>query len=161
MPQTGNRINILHGTQQTYDTLQTHDENSIYFCEDSKRIYVGDVEYAPAVDWSQVYPINSIIMFYDNLDHSSHLGLTWERCLQGNVPVGIDSSDSDFNTVGRTLGEKSHTLTSEESVTLSDTSITPGILGSQHDVISGYGNPGQPHNNIQPSEVISFWKRIN
>ena len=33
MPQTGNRINILYGTQQTYDTLQTHDENSIIFAK--------------------------------------------------------------------------------------------------------------------------------
>ena len=33
-----------------------------------------------------IYPINIIIVFYDNEDHSSFCGLSWERCLSGNFP---------------------------------------------------------------------------
>lgn len=35
--------------------------------------------------------------------------------LKGKVPVGVDSSDADFNDPGDTAGEKTHTLTSAES----------------------------------------------
>lgn len=34
--------------------------------------------------------------------------------LKGRVPVGLDSSDTDFNTIGKTGGEKTHTITEAE-----------------------------------------------
>lgn len=34
--------------------------------------------------------------------------------MRGRVPVGVDSNDTDFNAVGKTFGEKSHTLTIDE-----------------------------------------------
>ena len=37
---------------------------------------------------SEMYPINSIKMWYDNEDHSDFLSMTWERCLVGAVPCG-------------------------------------------------------------------------
>lgn len=63
---------------------------------------------------NQQYPVGRIVMFYDLNDHSNYLGFTWERCIVGNFPVGYDSSDSDFNTIGKTGGEKEHTLTIDE-----------------------------------------------
>jgi len=42
--------------------------------------------------------------------------------LSGKVPVGSDSSDGDFNELGETGGEKTHTLTSSES----------GLVGHNH-----------------------------
>lgn len=51
-------------------------------------------------------PIGKIEIFYDNEDHSDS-GFTWERTAIGKVPVGINTSDTDFNTVGKTGGEKS------------------------------------------------------
>lgn len=33
---------------------------------------------------------------------------------RGNVPVGFDSADSDYDTVGKTVGEKEHTLVEAE-----------------------------------------------
>lgn len=34
--------------------------------------------------------------------------------MRGRVPVGVNSNDTDFNAVGKTFGEKSHTLTISE-----------------------------------------------
>lgn len=159
MPYVNNPIQFSAGLQASYDSLDNVDENTVYFCKDSGRIFVGSVEYG-ITDWNIIYPINSIIMFYDSLDHSTHLGFTWRPCLIGRVPVGVDSSDPDFGTVGNTIGEKSHTLTPDESVKLTTDTHIPGLLGSEFSSVVSYGDNGQPHNNIQPSEVISFWRRI-
>ena len=98
-------------------------------------------------------------MFYDNLDHSDYLGLKWKRCLMGRVPVGIDSNDADFNTIRKQIGEKSHTLTSSEVPQLNTDRIPIGV-NSNNSLATSYGSNGQPHNNIQPSEVIAYWRRV-
>ena len=58
-----------------------------------------------------VCPIGKIEVFFDDGDHSNYLGFTWERTSIGKVPVGIDNSDTDFDAIGKTGGEKEHTLT--------------------------------------------------
>lgn len=63
---------------------------------------------------NDIYPVGRVVMFYDNLDHSNYLGLNWQRCLVGKMPVGVNSSDSDFDSIGATGGEKAHTLTKTE-----------------------------------------------
>lgn len=76
----------------------------------------------------------------------------------GRVPVGIDAGDADFNTIGKQLGEKTHTLTPSEVPTLNtDRKPIGANSGTSH--VESYGNNGQPHNNIQPSEVVAYWKR--
>lgn len=108
-----------------------------------------------------IYPIGIIVPFYDNEDRSSWLGFTWERCLQSRFPVGVSSGDSDFGTVGKTGGERTHALTSAEAPPLSYDSKSIGI-GSGTDHASGYsGSNGSPHNNLPPYEVVSYWRRTS
>lgn len=45
---------------------------------------------------------------------STYIGGTWQQWGQGRVPVGVDTSDSDFNSVEKTGGEKKHTMTEAE-----------------------------------------------
>ena len=45
------------------------------------------------------------------IDYSNHLGLTWQKTLQGVTPIGQNASDTDFATVGKTGGNKSHSHT--------------------------------------------------
>ena len=125
-----------------------------------------------------IYPIGSIMIQANNTDYSDFLGFEWERTLIGKVAVGIDSSDSDFNTVGKTGGEKGHTLTINEMPrhshiipskssagdvsTATGENASAGGTGSwatTNNTTTASGG-GQAHNNLQPYEVVAFWKRI-
>jgi len=63
------------------------------------------------------YPVGSIYMNASNSDNpSTLLGFgTWAAFGAGRVPVGIDSSDTDFDTAEETGGVKEVTLTSAQS----------------------------------------------
>ena len=126
--------------------------------------------------WSIITIVNKI--FYDNLDHSNFLGFTWERAFKGKTPIGIDTNDVDFNVIGKTGGEKKHTLTISEMPShnhSTDGYITTNPLGGLDGFIY-YGQPSgttkqqlstnfnggnQSHNNLQPYEVASYWRRIS
>lgn len=56
------------------------------------------------------FPIGKVEVFFDNGDHSNYLGFTWERELEGLTPVGYKSSDTDYSTIGKTLGAKTHSV---------------------------------------------------
>lgn len=120
----------------------------------------------------KVYPVGSI---YINATSSTNpatlLGFgTWVAFGAGKVIVGLDSSDTDFDTAEETGGAKTHTLTTSEipSHTHSlSTSDNPGGSGAIE--VAG-GAPtstqttqatggGGAHNNLQPYIVAYMWKR--
>ena len=110
---------------------------------------------------NNIYPVGIIVPFADNLDHSSFLGFTWERCLVGRTPVGIDTNDTDFSEIGKQLGEKTHLLTDTEAPKLKPRGSTSIVSDNDNDFAGpSYNGLGKPHNNIQPSEVVAFWKRV-
>ena len=126
------------------------------------------------------YPVGSVYTSVVATNPNSLLGVgTWAAFGAGRVLVGINASDSDFNTVEEVGGAKtdSHTLTLNEIP-----SHVHGYTG-----IQGNGNPdgssdsvaaGQPtsyprqteldyegggaahtHDIVQPYIVVYFWKR--
>ena len=61
-----------------------------------------------------VYPVGSIYMSVNNTNPSTHFGGTWVAWGSGRVPVGINTSDSNFNTVEKTGGASTVTLTTAQ-----------------------------------------------
>ena len=61
-----------------------------------------------------VYPVGSIYMSANNVSPQTFLGGTWVSWGEGRVPVGVNSSDTDFNTAEKTGGEKTHRLSVDE-----------------------------------------------
>ena len=120
----------------------------------------------------KVYPVGSIyINATVNTNPATLLGFgTWVAFGAGKVIVGLDSSDTDFDTAEETGGAKTHTLTTSEipSHTHSlSTSDNPGGTGAIE--VAG-GAPtstqttqatggGGAHNNLQPYIVAYMWKR--
>ena len=89
--------------------------------------------------------------------------------LAGNVPVGYNSADTDFDTVGKTGGEKTHTLTIAEMPSHShsrnyysaDWCANGGKSGYHgNDTgtkrVTGSTGGGQAHNNLQPYAVVKY-----
>lgn len=132
-----------------------------------------------------VFPIGRGFIDFTNTDYSNYLGFTWERELVGLTPIGYNPDDEDFNTIGATMGEKTHTLTIDEmpshkhQVLMSYSSNSghthsngtyaasfseganpsDGTYPSIDNRISNTGGD-QPHNIIQPSKVVAYWKRV-
>ena len=80
-----------------------------------------NVQFDDAVTFSSVlwlanliFPIGSIRMTVSAADESAFLGGTWVRWGTGRVPVGVNTSDANFNTVEKTGGANTHTLTTAE-----------------------------------------------
>ena len=60
------------------------------------------------------YPIGSIHMSTSSANPASFFGGTWERWGNGRVPVGVDTSQTEFDTVNETGGAKTHILTAAQ-----------------------------------------------
>lgn len=80
-----------------------------------------------------VYPVGSIYMSVNNVNPGTLFGGTWVAWGDGRVPVGVKSSDSNFNTVEKTGGSNSESYTpggSNTAVTL--TAAQSGVPAHSH-----------------------------
>lgn len=136
----------------------------------------GSEKYYPAPYW----PIGSIYISVVNTNPSQWFDGVWESFGSGRVLVGVDASQSEFNTVMKTGGEKTHKLTTNEMPSHSH-GITTFRGSSQWALgyiwaraatnsdsnnqtwVTNTNNAGgdQPHNNLQPYITVYMWRRIS
>lgn len=94
--------------------------------------------------------------------------------IKGRTIVGLNADDADFNTIGKTIGEKTHTLTIKEmpehnhkqslaggnSGNSGKAAYSWSVPANQYlytgDDLAGKTGGSQPHNNIQPSFVAAY-----
>ena len=123
---------------------------------------------------NNVYPVGSIYTSVSNANPGLTFGGTWVAFGAGKTLVGVDTSDADFNTVQKTGGEKTHTLTINEMPSHNhdklklrwSTSTGANAVygsngsgsGSEYDT-QAYQGGDQPHNNLQPYITVYFWLR--
>ena len=118
-----------------------------------------------------VFPIGSTYVTQTNTNPSTILGFgTWER-LKGKVCLGLDEDDTNMNAIGKTGGEKTHTLTINEMPSHKHQVANTTNSGSNGWAMSGNWTDtgtfdtsatggGQPHNNMQPYQVVGYmWIR--
>ena len=126
-----------------------------------------------------MHRVGDIIFSTSDENPSTIYGGTWVAWGKGQVPVGVDTSDSDFNTVEKTGGEKEHTLTIGEmpshthAIYGGNTSTTNTLASFNSNGWipllggTGYKNDGtmtnsgdnDAHNNLQPYITCYMWKR--
>lgn len=63
---------------------------------------------------SAIYPVGSIYMSVKSTNPSTYFGGTWVAWGSGRVPVGINTSDTNFATVEKTGGASTVTLTTSQ-----------------------------------------------
>lgn len=63
---------------------------------------------------SAIYPVGSIYMSVKSTNPSTYFGGTWVAWGSGRVPVGINTSDTNFSTVEKTGGASTVTLTTSQ-----------------------------------------------
>ena len=139
---------------------------------------IANVNKVTADDMNQIkYAINNLfpvgfIIEVDNAEFNPNVswGGTWERD-KGHVIVSVDEDDTDFNTSGKTGGEKEHILTINEMPFHKDEFATYNGVGTQDDGIQGAKGNGQwnsdistrgvggkqPHNNMPPYRTAYRW----
>lgn len=119
-----------------------------------------------------VFPVGSIYITQDGTNPSDILNFgTWER-VKGEVLVGLDEDDKDFNMIGKEGGEKTHTLTVDEIPPHSHLLhlVSKGVYGNGSqwatvyddggDINSFNTGNGNPHNIVQPYIVVGYmWRR--
>ena len=152
------------------------DDRSNAFTVDWRgRIECGDRNGVLKSIFDIFYPIGSYYETSDlSFDPNTAWGGTWVLDSKGRVTVSRDETIADFNTVGKTGGEKTHTLTVDEmpSHTHKDgTSASVAYVGHAgtntaqvaFDANSGRATTatggGQAHNNMPPYVVVNRWHR--
>jgi len=128
-----------------------------------------------AIDAAPAYPIGAIFTTTVAYANSAAVvaavgGTTWTAFGSGRVLVGVDTGDSNFNTVEKEGGASTHTLTISEmpahthtygkSTTSENMSIDDinGLRGAATTNTGSTGG-GAAHNNLQPYITVYMWKR--
>lgn len=168
------QINIVHKIGQSVDSVM------------SQKAVTEAILTAQNI-FNMIYPIDSIYMSVNSVNPSTLFGGTWVSWGAGRVPVGVNSSDSDFSTTEKTGGTKTVTLTESQMPKHShkilrgrwfgsDPTIgSSGSIFNQTSTTTAYGGDSetwgdrqviydagnnQPHNNIQPYITCYMFKRI-
>lgn len=135
-------------------------------------IGVADIIWSQMID--KIYPVGSIFMsatLTTAADVGAALGGTWTAWGAGRVPVGVDTSQTEFDTVEETGGEKKHTLQYDELPEIRyfkgdvDAYDHNNILstsipsGSTYGLKYPYVGKWVAHNNLQPYITCYMYKR--
>ena len=126
----------------------------------------------------KIFPVGSIYISVTNTNPSSFLGGTWVSFGQGRTLVGVDTTQTEFNTVLKSGGAKTHTLTTAQMPAHTHNSPNGGNFvedgGSGIAIHTQAGGAfatkttktevantggGQAHNNLQPYITVYFWRR--
>jgi hypothetical protein len=124
----------------------------------------------------QAFPVGSVFISVVSTNPATLLGYgTWVAFGTGRMLVGLDSSDTDFNTAEKTGGAKTVTLTVDQipshkhdayitrsSTSGSDTTqvaLSTDTSSTKMNTPTEYTGGGQAHNNLPPYIVVYMWKR--
>ena len=126
-------------------------------------------------DWSDwklmvhresIFPIGSIYMSVTNTNPSNSFGGTWVLWGQGRVPIGVDTSQSEFNSVEKTGGAKISTQINTGSSSYGYT--TSSQAGYNDRTLVGSSSYGSTHDEksadislLQPYITCYMWKRVS
>lgn len=139
---------IIELTYEEYQALDVVDPDTEYHILDAQSSINNLEEFVANLileSDKRKHPIGSLEFNVSGDNPSSYLGFgTWELWGAGKVPIGVDVNDSDFSTVEKTGGSKTHKHTSPLTWVQKDGQYALGVtndLGSDKGVYRDfYGN---------------------
>jgi hypothetical protein len=124
-----------------------------------------------------IYPIGFVVTLGVSTNPGTLFGVGTWTAIAGKVIVGIDATQTEFDTLDETGGEKTHLLTSAESglpahnhslATYNDgTSGNVAKSASANNPTGGVtgtntaADAASAHNNLQPYQVKYIWQRVS
>lgn len=119
-----------------------------------------------------IYPVGSVVTLGVSTNPATLYGVGTWTAIAGKVIVGIDATQTEFDTLNETGGAKTHTLTVGEipshthpiSLHNNDGGAIEKVRGTTsgdtgvNDASEATGS-GQAHNNLQPYIVKYVWER--
>jgi hypothetical protein len=165
---------IQYLTKAEYDAIVTKDENTIYITTDEPEdsLVVATMGHPGLFDVNTFYPVGSIYLSVNNVNPGTFIGGTWVAWGTGKVPVGVDTAQTEFNTVEETGGAKTHTLGVSEIPSHTHSTMGyrnvagQGVLvfelaasTTNPGYVTGATGGGLAHNNLPPYITCYFWKR--
>lgn len=139
------------------------------------------VETAMNTKLQSIYHVGKILMTTENINPATYLGFgEWQLWGSGRVPVGVNTSDNDFNTSGKTGGAKTVTLNVNQIPSHNHRApsyntanyngdgsasrrypVSESDVGAKATWYTSSTGGGQPHNNLQPYITCYMWKRTS
>ena len=164
-------INVSTGEETIVDVVRA--EGNV--TEDGDTFTAANMTDFESKIYNAIYPVGSIYMSVDNTNPSSLFGGTWVAWGAGRVPVGVDSGDSDFDTVEETGGSKTHShwqSSGADDGNIYDTTcgnttntrvVTVDRIRSESAAAAGEGPSRQSatydESSLQPYITCYMWKR--
>lgn len=139
---------------------------------DTKSLTVDGFVISKLTILNMIYPVGSIFISTSSANPATTMGGTWTRYGQGRVLVGVNESDTDFSTAGKTGGEKTHLQTVDEMPSHThgfrgggennyvrvEPSSTYGYSGNSDKTTNATGG-NKPFNIMQPYITTYMWLR--
>ena len=97
LPSSGDHLNTLFGKMRKY------------FLDLGESAFLDEKDIVDLI-----YPVGSIYMSVKSTSPATLFGGTWVRWGSGRVPVGVNTTQTEFNSVEKIGGEKTHRLTEDE-----------------------------------------------
>jgi hypothetical protein len=126
-------------------------------------------------DASAAWPVGSVFTSVVSTNPATLLGFgTWSSIATGQVLIGLDSEDTDFDTAEKTGGNKvvessAQTFAGNVNTTsaantgatkIGSTTSTATLKAHTHTLTpTGTNTPGAATSVVQPYFVVYFWKR--
>lgn len=117
------------------------------------------------------YPIGSIFLSVVDTNPSTWFGGTWEQIAKGRTLVGVDTNDTDFNTVKKTGGSKElqkhqHQYAKSKNFVYESGNSGSSVLGGNQGLDSSWAVFGTTEytgtgtsGNLQPYFTCYIWCR--
>lgn len=108
--------NLINCTRGVEGTAQVHAAGEVVNSLLTASMWNEQADYIKDVtNFGQIlYPVGSIFINVVNTNPSTFIGGTWVSFGSGRTLVGVDTGQTEFDTIEETGGAKTHTLTSGE-----------------------------------------------